>query len=92
MSTALNTSRIKYPVGVVALVVGTFVLRFVTDVVVSRLVDGSSVGWLPMFGSIGQTVTVYMLVTSAFAFVVVPAGAFYLGHLHGKKSAGTKAK
>lgn len=74
-----NTRRLRYPLALVALVVGIFVLQGALDIVVQRAVESGFPAWLPTFGSIGQTVVAYTMLGSAYTYLLVPAAAFWLG-------------
>jgi hypothetical protein len=71
--------RLRYPVGVAALVVGIFVLQGVSTVVARRVVADGLPAWLPTFGTAGQTVTAYVLAGNAYTSLFVPTAAFWLG-------------
>jgi hypothetical protein len=76
---------IRYPLGVVGLILITFFLR----AGLRRIIDGlvaDSVSWVPLFGSVGQTVLIYSWAVSLFAFVLVPIAAFWLGTRYGQSS------
>ncbi|MFB6221444.1 MAG: hypothetical protein ABEH90_08400 [Halolamina sp.] len=45
-----------------------------------QLVEGVVDGGVPAFGTVGQTVTAFLLVVSVFTLVVVPAASFWLGY------------
>ncbi|WP_435115100.1 hypothetical protein [Halolamina sp. C58] len=74
-----NSRRLRYPLGLVALVVGIFALQGALDVVVQRVVESGFPAWLPTFGSPGQTVVTYTMLGSAYTYLLVPAAAFWLG-------------
>lgn len=42
-----------------AIVVLSLIVRVVPDVVLGSLFDGAPAGWVPMFGTVGQTVVLY---------------------------------
>ena len=85
MSLNLHSPSVRYPLGVVALVLGVFALRIAAEVLVTSIVEGGS--WLPTLGTVGQTVSLVLLAVNVVAFVGVPAAAFYLGHRHGRATA-----
>lgn len=71
--------RLRYPLGVVALVLGIVLVEILFGMFVRGAVDAESSVWLPTFGSIGQTVVVYSWVVNVYAYLLVPAAAFWLG-------------
>lgn len=85
MSLTIQHSALKYPLGVVGLVLASFLSRAVVTRFVDAVVAGSD-PWLPTFGSIGRTVALYSLGVQFFALVLVPAGAFWLGAQYGRRS------
>lgn len=74
-----RSQRIRYPLVVVALVLGIFVLRGALTVLVDTGVESGFPAWLPTFGNVGQTVMVYLYVVNGYAYLLVPAVAFWLG-------------
>lgn len=85
MSIGIRSRDVRYPLGVVGLVLVTFLLRGALDSFVETLAAGSA-PWLPMVGTPGQTVLVYSWGVSLFAFVLVPVAAFWLGTQYGRNS------
>ncbi|WP_255195086.1 hypothetical protein [Halorarius litoreus] len=85
MSLNLHSPSVRYPLGVVALVLAVFALRIAAEALVTGFVEGRS--WLPTVGTVGQTVSLLLLAVNVVAFLVVPAAAFYLGHRHGRATA-----
>jgi hypothetical protein len=71
--------RLRYPLGVAALVVGIFVLQGALNVVARQAVADGLPAWLPTVGTAGQTVTAYVLAGNAYTYLLVPAAAFWLG-------------
>ena len=84
MSTETRSRDVRYPLGVVGLIIVAFLLRAGFGLLADMLVAGS-VSWVPRFGTIGQTVVVYSWRVSLFAFVFVPVVAFWLGKRYGQK-------
>ncbi|MDS0296577.1 hypothetical protein [Halogeometricum luteum] len=85
MSTRNQYSDLRYPLGVVGLIIVSFFLR----AGIRRIIDGivaDSVSWVPLFGTVGQTVLIYSWAVSLFAFVLVPIVAFWLGMRYGQRS------
>lgn len=77
---ALQASqRLRYPLGVVVLVLGIVVVEAILQVLVRGAVDSGFPAWLPTFGSVGQTVVAYSWLVNAYAYLLVPAAAFWLG-------------
>ncbi|QKY19737.1 hypothetical protein B4589_004830 [Halolamina sp. CBA1230] len=74
-----NHRRLRYPLGVVALVVGIFALDVALGVLVDSAVASGFPGWLPTFGTVGETVVAYSLLGNAYTYLFVPAAAFWLG-------------
>ena len=85
MSVRNQPRDIRYPLGVVGLILAAFVLRVGLQSLISTL-TGGSVSWIPMFGTIGETVTIYSLAVTLFTLVLVPVAAFWLGKRYGQKS------
>ncbi len=85
MSTNNRSHDIRYPLGVVGLILLAFLLRAGLSSLVDTLVAGSP-SWVPVFGTIGQTVTIYSWGVSLFAFVLVPIVAFWLGKRYGQNA------
>jgi hypothetical protein len=81
--------RVRYPLGVVGLVLVGFLLRGASERFVDAAVSSGLPWWAPTFGTVGQTVTVYLLAVSLFTLVVVPAGAFWLGVEYGRAADGS---
>lgn len=71
--------RLRYPLGVVALGVGVFALQPVLGLLVYNAVALGFPSWLPTFGPVGRTVTVYLWGQRLFAQLFVPVAAFWLG-------------
>ena len=84
MSTQNRSQRIQYPIGVVGLIIVAFVLRAGVAQFVDTLVSGSAT-WLPMFGTVGQTVVIYSFGVMLFTFVLVPVAVFWLGMRYGQQ-------
>ncbi|WP_348612497.1 hypothetical protein [Halobaculum rarum] len=78
MSVLNDDRRLRYPLGVVALVLAGYLLRATVGVVIDAYIETGAT-WLPTLGSIGQTVSVYLLVVNLLLTAVVPAVAFYFG-------------
>ncbi|KPN31841.1 hypothetical protein SY89_02596 [Halolamina pelagica] len=82
-----NGKRLRYPLGVVALVVGIGLLQGVLELLVQRAVAGGLPTWLPTLGTTGQTVTAYVLAGNAYTYLLVPAAAFWLGVRYARAAA-----
>ncbi len=78
MSLRNPAGRIRYPLALLAVVVGVLLLEFLAEVTLNRYVETGST-WLPTVGTIGETATAYLLPLSILSTFVVPAVAFYLG-------------
>lgn len=84
MSTTTQSGTIRFPLGVAALITVAFLMQIGVAKFVDPLVAGSA-SWLPTFGTVGQTVVIYNLGVTLFAFVLVPVAAFWLGARYGQK-------
>ncbi|MDS0294897.1 hypothetical protein [Halogeometricum luteum] len=85
MSMGNQYSDLRYPLGVVGLIIVSLFLR----AGIRRIVDGlvtDSVSWVPLFGTVGRTVLIYSWAVSLFAFVLVPIVAFWFGTRYGQRS------
>lgn len=82
-----RSQRLRYPLGVVALVLGIFVLRGALTLLVDNAVESGFPAWLPTFGTLGQTVTVYLYTQNVYAYLLVPAAAFWFGVRYGRADA-----
>jgi hypothetical protein len=76
--------RYRFLLAAVAVVLAAAFLRVGTSHLVSAVVSGDAPGWLPRFGSVGRTVTNYLLAAQAVVVLVVPAAAFWLGSRHAR--------
>ena len=85
MSTQNRPRNVRYPLGVAGLIIVAFLLQVGVAQLVNTLVAGSA-PWLPMFGTVGQTIVIYNLGVTLFAFVFVPVATFWLGTRYGQKS------
>ncbi|WP_277554349.1 hypothetical protein [Halobaculum limi] len=85
MASLVRSAHVRYPLALVALVVGVVLLRGVANAAVSSVVDSGVPAWLPAFGTIGQTVSVYLLALNIALIVGVPAAAYLLGYRHGRR-------
>ncbi|SDL99934.1 hypothetical protein SAMN04487949_0447 [Halogranum gelatinilyticum] len=85
MSSDTHYRPLRYPLGVVGLVAVGFLLRAALRPIFERVTAGSAT-WLPMFGTVAQTVVVYSRVVTLFAAVLVPVAAFWLGMQYGQHS------
>ncbi|WP_435097653.1 hypothetical protein [Halarchaeum sp. P4] len=79
MSTDRHTAGLRYPLGVVALVVAALLLHVAVGQFVATTAITGFPMWLPIAGSLGETVLVYEWGVMRFGFALVPAGAFWLG-------------
>lgn len=84
MSLARQLRRYRYLLGVVALVLVAVLVRIGAGIAVSEIVSRGGSTWLPQFGSVGRTVSGYLLTAQAFVVLVVPAVAFWLGYRHAR--------
>jgi hypothetical protein len=82
-----NRRRLQYPLGVVALVVGAFAFDAALGVVVDGAVASGFPAWMPTFGSVGETVLAYSMLGNAYAYLLVPAAAFWLGMRYARSDA-----
>lgn len=86
MSLHRQLRRYRFLLAAVVLVLAAALLRVGASHLVSAFVSGDAPGWLPRFGSAGETVTNYLLAAQAVIVFVVPAVAFWLGHRHASAS------
>ena len=42
--------------------------------------------WLPQFGTVGQTVLLYSLLSNVLSYVALPATLFWVGYAYGHRS------
>ena len=82
-----NQKRLRYPLGVVALVVGIVLLQGVLEILVRRAIADGFPAWLPTVGTTGQTVTAYVLAGNVYTYLLVPAAAFWLGARYARAAA-----
>lgn len=82
-----RSQHLRYPLGVVALVLGIFLLRGTLSALVDTAVESGFPAWLPTFGTLGQTVTVYLYTQNVYAYLLVPAAAFWLGMRYARADA-----
>lgn len=78
MSVRNPAGRIRYPLALLAVVVGVLLFEFLAEVTLNSYVETGST-WLPTIGTVGRTMTAYLLALSLLSTFVVPAVAFYLG-------------
>jgi len=78
MSLRNPAGRIRYPLALLAVVVGVLLVEFLAEVTLNRYVETGST-WLPTVGTVGETATAYLLPLSILSTFVVPTVAFYLG-------------
>ena len=71
--------RLRYPLGVVVLVLGIAVVEAAFGLLARGAVNSGFPAWLPTFGAVGRTVVVYGFLADAYTFLLVPAAAFWLG-------------
>jgi len=73
------SQRLRYPLGVVALVLGIVAVEALLRILLDGAIESGFPAWLPTFGSIGRTFVAYGLLVDAYAYLLVPAAAFWLG-------------
>jgi len=75
--------------GIVALLAGAFVLQYLVDAVLvpSVVSAGGAPGGLPAFGTVGQTLTVYLLAAELVSQLLVPLSIAYVAYRYGRVSA-----
>lgn len=75
--------------GIVALLAGALLLQYLVDtlLVESIVSAGGTPGWLPTFGTAGQTLTVYLLATELVTQLLVPLSMAYVAYRYGRVSA-----
>jgi len=78
MSVRNPAGRIRYPLALLAVVLGVLAAQFLVESTLNGYVETGSM-WLPTVGTIGQTATAYLLPLSLLSTFVVPAVAFSLG-------------
>ena len=83
MSVNSYSGDVRLPLGPLALIVATFLLDAGIGVLINAYVAAGS-SWLPTIGSLGTTVSLYLLIMNAIALILLPVLAFYLGHKHGQ--------
>lgn len=54
--------------------------------------SGDLPGWLPQFGSVGETVVFYATLSDVLTFVVLPAILVWLGYAYGRSRASSAAE
>lgn len=83
----LHESSLRRPVVVLALLVATVLISepVLTDAF-DGIRDGSSSFpvWLPQFGSIGQTVLVYIMFFDFLKFILIPMILMWLAYAYGR--------
>ncbi|MEE6209391.1 hypothetical protein U3A55_04340 [Salarchaeum sp. III] len=85
MSLRTQSSRLRFPAAVGALILAAFLLDASVTWLADAIVAGTA-SWAPMVGTVGQTVLLYGTAATVFAFVVVPVTAFWLGTKYGRRS------
>ena len=83
MSVKSYSGDARYPLGLLALIVAAFLLDAGIGVLINAYVASGST-LLPTNGSLGTTVSIYLLVMNAITLILFPVLAFYLGHKHGQ--------
>ncbi|UIP00584.1 hypothetical protein Hbl1158_04270 [Halobaculum sp. CBA1158] len=78
MSVRTPAGRIRYPLALLAVVVGVLLLESLLEVTLNRYVETGSM-WLPTIGTFGETVSAYLLAVNLLSTFAIPAVAFYLG-------------
>lgn len=78
MSLRNQTSHLRFPAGVGALILAAFLLDAGVPWLADAIVAGTA-SWIPTVGTVGQTVLLYSTAATVFAFVVVPITAFWIG-------------
>ncbi len=82
-----NHLRLRYPLSVIALVAGIFVFDAALGVLIDDAVASGFPAWMPTFGSVGETVLAYSILGNAYAYLLVPAAAFWLGMRYARADA-----
>lgn len=78
MPERLLAGRIRYLLALLGIVVVVLLLEFFLEVTLNSYVE-SGTTWLPTVGTIGETMSAYLLVANLLSTFGIPAVAFYLG-------------